>query len=805
MARVVPAILGATAAGAQVATPSTPPAPIVSMGQPPRWQPYGAGLALADRGGGAPGANFVAGVYHPILNPVIGLLGASAEGYGTGGGAFGGVGVRALAAFPMLALSAGADWNVSARRVDFLLSYQSAILRGGLLGHGSMLRVDWLPTRGRTVGLGIQVPVMQPYAGRTRPRHTTAKLPASGGRVATDAPVLPLAVSTLLDSVARAAALIRVYSSLYSEDDERAVREGGSHADALRAYHGALGRAFAAAAGNTTAGAAITRRARAGVLRELLLPYDALFGQAKDDDLTPLLSRTEASFARWVHDSSRAAPPVQAAAIAVHARWLDILAGVHHDLRAPWKDARAIWLPIPLALTADQYDEQTEVDSLLARAVGRPFTDGNALTLLQSSDLTLAVARSIFAARDYHVLWTHDVTGRRAETRELDNVGYQVIADVYFPALIAAVKRYDVTGRLPAYVILLDQYWYEPRDGRLWMSILERPLDASVSLPGDNAAREAHIRERQAELRAAVAASSRLQADAARSGGERWLKDVVKVHVNVTQPADFSFRSHRIVPPIPFTTDNIMRDHRKIALYDLDEADPFRGGMFLMGIGIGEHFATATWEDRGYGIRGPAALEARAAIRRLLRANGFTDEQIPPQLREVTSTAAVEHRMNAGDYVGRALQVHNEVGFGAKESSVARALLYDLALPGSVVIVPDPLWLSAEWAAMLAGAAARGARVHVIAPALKNAPSPQAPLMAVSHDLMQRLLEMRDRLSEQIRGAGGELRVGLFAAQAHVDDAAGRRREVQEGLRRGARSRRGADRRRCARGDRHGA
>ena len=784
MARVILITLAASAARAQGVMPSAPAAPIVSMGQPPRWQPYGAGLALGQRGADAPAASFVAGVHRPILNPVTGLLGASAEAYGTAGGAFPGAGVRALAASRVVALAAGADWNVGASRVDFILSYQTAVLRGGLIGHGSMLRVDWLPTRGRTFGAGITVPLMQPYAGRTRPRHTTATLPPDVERVTSDAHAAPVVANALLDSVARAASLIRVYGSLYSENDARAARDGPSHADAVRGYHEALGRAFAAAVGDTALGTTITRRARTGALSELLLPYDALFGQAKNDDLTPFAARTEASFARWVRDSARLAPPAQSAAIAVHSRWLDILAGVHHDLRARWKDSRAIWMPLTLALTAEEYDEQAEVDSLLARAIGRPFTDGNALTLLRSSDLPLEIARSVYAAREYHVLWTHDFAGRREETGEIDNVSYEMVADAYLPALTAAVRRYDATGRLPAYMILIDQFFYEPRDGRLWMSILENPLDASMRLPGDSGRREAHLRARQAELRAAVAASTRLQADAARSGGEGWLRRVVKVHVSVPYPADFSFRSHRIVPPIPFTPDNVMRDHRKIALYDVDEADPFRGAMFLMGVGIGEHYASATWEDRGYRIRGPAALEGRVALRRLLQANGFAADDIPPPLREVTNTATVERRMNGGDYVGRALQVHNEVGFGAKESSVARALLYDLAQPGSVVVVPDPLWLSAEWAAMLAGAAARGARVHVIAPALENAPSPQAPLMALAHDVMQRLLEIGDGLGERIRGAGGELRVGLFAARAHVDDAAGRRREVQEGLRR---------------------
>src|SRR5204862_5947904 len=135
------------------------------------------------------------------------------------------------------------------------------------------------------------------------------------------------------------------------------------------------------------------------------------------------------------------------------------------------------------------------------------------------------------------------------------------------------------------------------------------------------------------------------------------------------------------------------------------EADPYRGAMIVMGVGIGEHYASATWEDRGYRIRGPAALEMREGIRAFLRRTGFRDGDIPEPLRAVASAPAAERRANVGDYVGRALQVHNEAGFGAKHSSVARAILYNLTLPGGVIIAPDPLWLSDTWAAMLAGAA----------------------------------------------------------------------------------------------------
>jgi hypothetical protein len=128
--------------------------------------------------------------------------------------------------------------------------------------------------------------------------------------------------------------------------------------------------------------------------------------------------------------------------------------------------------------------------------------------------------------------------------------------------------------------------------------------------------------------------------------------------------------------------------------------------------------------------------------------------------------------------------VHNVPGFGLKESSVARAAMYNLASPGCTIIVPDPLWLSETWAGMLTAAAARGSRVMIIAPAVANAPSPQAPLMALSHQVMSRLLVLQQAVSAQRSANGGELHIGLFAAQAAVDDAAGRARELREGARR---------------------
>jgi hypothetical protein len=214
----------------------------------------------------------------------------------------------------------------------------------------------------------------------------------------------------------------------------------------------------------------------------------------------------------------------------------------------------------------------------------------------------------------------------------------------------------------------------------------------------------------------------------------------------------------------------------------VNEANPTRGAVLVMGIGIGDVYASASWEDRGFRISGPATLDARAGLRQVLLTNGFSESEIPEPLRSVASKHAQEEKANLGQFIGQALLVHNEVGFGDKRSSIARAMLYNLAQPGTVIIVPDQLWFSETWAGMLVGAAARGARVEIIAPALANAPIPDPPAMARAHDVLIHVLALRDSLTPTISESGGELHIGLFAAQAQADDAAGRLREVRAGL-----------------------
>ena len=764
------------------------PTPVFSIGQPPIWRQQlsvqgGTAFADADRSG----ATFSYGVFHSLnkppiqaLNPLLGLIGGTVEGYGSLGGDED-AGVRAMATSRLFATSIGADWDIRTHRVNTILSWQSAIRRGGLLGHGSMLRLDWLPARGQTVRVGLTAPLFDPLAGRTRPHLTSARLPDPPQPGSQPSAAHDAATRQLVRDIESASNVIAAYSDLYTDNAIRASHTS-SYRTAMDRSRIALEQLFRVGLDSSDC-ALVARRARIAVLDRIIIPVDSVFGRVKKVDLARLAGGATTDFERWLGDSSGIPVAAQTRAVSAFAAWLGAVTAPMRAIIERTHDSRLVWLPMDLALTFDQYDDQIEVDSLIGRVVGHPFTDRNALTYMRSTDLPLEIARSILAAREYHVLWTHEFMGRQWVTRAIDNIGYTMVADAYFPALTAAVRRYDSTGVFPMYMILHDQFYYEVSDGRLWLTILDDPLGASMRLDGDDGTRERHLRERQNELRAAVASSRRLQHDATASGdADRWLHETIKVHVNVGNQSDFSFRSAHIIPRIPFTPDNVMRDHRKLVLYDVNEADPYRGAAFVMGIGIGEVYSSATWEDRGFRLRGPAALDARAGLRQALRSNGYSESEIPVPLRAVASKRAQEQKANVGEYVGRALQVHNQVGFGDKKSSVARAMLYNLAQPGAVVIVPDQLWMSETWAGMLAGAAARGARVQIIAPALANAPIPDAPAMARAHDVLRRLLALRDSLAATMRECGGELHVGLFAAHATADDAVGRLREVREGL-----------------------
>jgi hypothetical protein len=343
-------------------------------------------------------------------------------------------------------------------------------------------------------------------------------------------------------------------------------------------------------------------------------------------------------------------------------------------------------------------------------------------------------------AEDYHVLWIHDFRGRNGQG-DPDAIAYAHTLN-YLKTLIKRVEAYDATGKLPQYFILLDQHYFEINKSRLWLRLLQAPLDYELSLSKGFEEWEDRIRETQERLRAAVEGSQLLRIGRSQYG-ENWLKNRIKVHVNITNPADPSFFSWHVAGIIPIP-DNMMRDHRKIAFYDICEEDPFRGTAMFTGMGIGEHYVGANWEDRALMIQGPGALAVKDAARGLLEAQGYDPHEIPYPLRarpkpsDYEARLQAEHDARTPDWIverGRVLQLHNETGFHDKPVNVCKAVLYSLMPPGSVLKVPDSLWQSYIYASLLVFSA-----------------------------------EMEGRLA----AVGGLLKVGLYAPRQGVGDIAGR-------------------------------
>jgi hypothetical protein len=597
--------------------------------------------------------------------------------------------------------------------------------------------------------------------------------------------------------VDRGTALERTRAEILSLKEAMAARDsvhayGRGYAGEVAEYHAQIEAAFDLAVRGEPVvhGApdpAVGAFAKTCLLEHVLIPYDRILGEFKKrESLLGLGAEGRARLEGWMRDSARFDDAERGRALAVWDAWLLGLermrarvAGQVHD------DTRLFWLPFQLALRPEEHDTQAEIDALVERTLGLQFQTGNRATLFAAQSFPAEVVRTLHAARDYHVLWLHDYDGVDA-AGDADEVGAVVTADGYLAALAARVRDFDRTGTVPRFMILLDQHYYETNKGRRWMSLLEDPLEHELELPRADSLVASHVAAAQADLRAAVAASARLQAESARRG-RGWLRRTVRVHVSITNPSDFSFRSDRVVRAVPFGPDNAMRDHRKIAFYDVTESDPGRGEAIFAGTGIGEQYTTGTWEDRALRAAGPTLLALKDACREKLLRNGFEPAEIPGPLQPLPLPDDYDvqvQRLVKQGWRMSSLQVHNEVGFAPKQATVLNALLYTLMPPGGVIYVPDSIWASLIWGGMLAGAALRGCSVYVIAPSAANAPAGGGPLFSRIYELLVRLVEIGRLMGPEIAAAGGELHVGLYTRQATTDDVSGKLREAAAGYRR---------------------
>jgi hypothetical protein len=134
---------------------------IESMGQPPRFMPYGGFAVGAYRpssdDGAAVAASLHVGLFKPLTSPIA-AIGIAGEGYVGARGSRVDGGVRLLGVLRPLGFGLGIDYSIAGNDPDLILSFTRSFWRGGLFGLGGMFRVNYLPTRDHTVTIGYQIP-----------------------------------------------------------------------------------------------------------------------------------------------------------------------------------------------------------------------------------------------------------------------------------------------------------------------------------------------------------------------------------------------------------------------------------------------------------------------------------------------------------------------------------------------------------------------------------------------------------------------------------------------------------------------
>jgi hypothetical protein len=808
---------GTTAQQTVIQTPPNRGGQTVSMGLPPTWRWSLGGTTGINRLEGNDLTFYLnAGVYKDfLLAPVTSALGLLFEGYvgrrgsfDTASESFDG-GFRVSAYSPAVRFAGGYDYNFRDQRGDFILSLIHPIQRGGVFTDGGSLRIDWLPTRNHTTNVGFHFPVGQRWVGVTRPRHDYVRLPYNHPPEVPFAP--DSALSGAMESVRELGRWVtrttvpftdqwdgskdealRMFVEEMSAIEAHMASDGAPYYPGNRtpirdteAFHDELERAFSIAASgrdmpvgqSTAVGRAAAERARREALDEVIFPYNRLLGQKRRKDSTyGFANEAAAGFFEWITSESQVPRGRVLGVVWVFSQYMELMEETRATQLNLWDEERFVWLPYQLALRPEEHDEQEELNALVERAVQGEFVRGNELWYVENEQWQIELARMILEAEDYHVVWLHDFRGLDAQG-EPDEMSFRQVTQAYLPALINAARRYDDTGKIPQYIQIFDMFYFSSNYGELWVELLEDPMRHEVNLPRGFEMWEDSIASLQGQLRDAVEGSQLLQAQKLLFGDD-WLFDLVKVHTNVTQPPDASFWSAELFPSFMGLPDTPIRDHRKIAFFDISEADPYKGRAIYTGMGVGEHYIGAGWEDRAMMVEGPAGLQLRDAARRLLLNQGFEEWEIPWELQPKPLAPDYMEKVDRflaerGDY-GSTMETHNEIGYRPKGVSLLKATLYTLMPPGAVIKAPDSIWGSNLWGSMMLGHALRGGRSLVIAPAIANAPSPGSPQMSRAQEAMTRLVVADQILGDHIEAQGGLMKVGLYSTDLDVGDIPGK-------------------------------
>ena len=822
--RVARGILFLTIAGPGIAVGQTqaPPdslAAITSMGFPTRYHWYAGGLVGSDRRTqqAEVAGEALLGVYRDLKQPSAGMLGYAVEGYAGKMAGEGDGGMRALLTIRALRLALGEDFSFRDGTHDFIMRFEDPVLRGGFFRTGSQLRLEWLPGRHHSYYFGLTIPLFQPWAGKTRPAHFAYSVPRQPSRakasprtpierpaptadmaaILTRARVSALRIDWLTTPLTNARTkseftekVVMARRSMEARDTD--FPEGHTYNAEVENYHRQMGLAFAAALGTEVRAPdadSVTAHARRTLFEQVLLRSDRRFGWFRADDILQIyIDASVDSFTAWVAGSPLVPANRRADVVGTYVQFTEIVKATFAAEHDRWHDSRLVWIPLQLGLREQDHRTQSQIDGIIEKMLAEPFSRGNAVTYLASERFPAHLIRTIRRTRDYHVLWIHDIQGG-PNANQPDTISAYVVNNGYLFALTRAVREFDRTGHIPTFMIFLDQWFYEMANGRFWLELLKDPLTRDLHFGPKATAVDQRTKAAVQELRAAVAASPRLQAEAAKRGHD-WLRNLVSVHVSITNPGDPSFPGRLRARDLTLALgDDFLRDHRKIAFFDITEEDPARGGALFTGEGVGEQYAEGAWEDRSLEVRGAAILPLKQYARELLGAQGFKPDQIPLALRPRPIASDYDEKVDSlvrAGWIGRVMPVNSRTGYDDKAGSVAKAILYTLMPPGTRIVVPDSQWSSFAWGSMLIGASLRGCQVFAIGPGLDNAPFGRGswPQFSLQYDIFSALISVATILHAQIAAAGGAMHVGLYEGEVGTRDFEARVREFSAGLKR---------------------
>ena len=119
-----------------------------------------------------------------------------------------------------------------------------------------------------------------------------------------------------------------------------------------------------------------------------------------------------------------------------------------------WGDTSLAWMPLEYGLLAKERDSEEEIETIVGKLVGGPFTSGNAVNYVLNDQFHPLLRQTIQETREFHVLWIHDFRGLNS-LREEDRVAWTQVARGYIDAMTAAIGALDRGERpdLPVFVV----------------------------------------------------------------------------------------------------------------------------------------------------------------------------------------------------------------------------------------------------------------------------------------------------------------------------------------------------------------